>query len=88
MRIYKYQIEEIKDVVIIEMPESAQVLHVGQQNGVLTIWASVDPEARMVRRKFRIVGPGHDHDVGYGYYGTVFIDTFVWHVFAGGIDDG
>jgi hypothetical protein len=43
-----------------QMPEHAQLLHVGAQNRRLVVWALCAPEAELVERRLLIVGTGHD----------------------------
>lgn len=90
--IYKYPLE-IKDEQEIVLSERHQILSVGNQNGVLTLWALVDPTAvQKTKVKIRIFGTGMGIDVPWeedivflhrlNFLGTVIIDPFVWHVFV------
>lgn len=89
-RIYKYPIPNLADRVEIGMPGGAQIIHVGQQAGVVTLWALVDPDEPYVLRTIRVVGTGHDIRYPHGkYLGTVQVpvstdlifDVLVWHLF-------
>lgn len=80
--IYKYQLE-IADVQVISAP-SWEPLHIANQDGDLTLWASVDASGGNVSHRIRIVGTGQplDDDMGSGtYIGTAICGQFVWHVF-------
>ena len=58
------------------------VRHVGVQNREVMLWIEVDPEAKLRRRTFKIVGTGHEEiGEGFVYLGTVGIGPFVWHVY-------
>ena len=81
MTIYKYPIINVDDVVTLEMPDGAQVLHVGEQLGLICIWALVNPYAQIAPRTFAIRGTGHPVGSGLTYLGTAHINPFVWHIF-------
>lgn len=90
--IYKYPLPTPamdSNFVIIEMPDGAQPLHVDVQHGQVCIWAVVDPERPMVRRRIRVIGTGLDaSDVEHiAYIGSVLLlnGTFVFHIFDAGI---
>lgn len=74
------------NVVEIEMPARAEILHVGVQGQAqVCVWAKVDPEAPLKARRFRIAGTGHALDGWEGeYLGTVQIygQALVFHVFG------
>lgn len=57
-KIFKYPIEA-NDYFIAELPEGAEILCAQTQGGVPFMWALVDPEASLVKRKFRVAGTGH-----------------------------
>jgi hypothetical protein len=52
------------DLLLIDMPQGAEILSVGEQYDTLTMWAMVDPEAPMVRRHVAVhgTGIGFDHE--------------------------
>lgn len=98
LTIHKYKIHASGDpnrIIRVEMPEQARILSVQQQqheqypliddNRDLTIWAMVDTNNNLVKRKFRIIGTGQEiedeNHIRYGYCGTVVTSTYVWHVF-------
>lgn len=84
-RIFKYPFE-IDDYVTLFLPEGAEVLCVGDQQGVMNLWARVNPaNAPTVARKFRVFGTGHPiPDNGLmKYLGTVqqMSGQLIWHMF-------
>ena len=65
------------------MPKGAKILHVGEQNRAITIWALVDTEAELLHREFIIMGTGQNIPYDkYTHVGTVLEGVFVWHVVA------
>lgn len=64
-----------------DMPADAQVVHVAEQNGLMTLWAEMDLSAPFVSRQFVLVGTGHPIAAGLVYVGTIMRDPFVWHVY-------
>jgi hypothetical protein len=79
--IYKFPLR-ITDYQEVTMHKGARIMSVGNQNGVLCIWAHVDPKAEPEKRAFHVVGTGHTVPVDANVFiGTVIIDPFVWHVF-------
>jgi hypothetical protein len=80
----------IEDVVRLQMPEGARILHVDQQTMVgadLCVWAHVRKDAPKVERVLAVYGTGHDMPAEPG----VFINTvmfnggaIVWHVYDAG----
>lgn len=84
MKIYKYPIA-IAEEFTIEMPRSARPLDVQMQRGEPQLWVMVDPDGRLVKRKFALRGTGHDAS-GLGF--AVHVGTFqasggalVFHLF-------
>ncbi len=83
--IYKYPFS-IEDVVRIEMPAFAEILHIECQQGTPCIWALVEPEMRQETRTFSVFGTGHaiEYDrtaKSLVHHGTFQQGPFVWHVF-------
>jgi hypothetical protein len=58
MRIYMYPLE-VTDRQTVRMQDRARILTVQEQDGVLCLWALVDPDAPLLRREILIVGTGH-----------------------------
>jgi hypothetical protein len=65
----------------IEMPKGAETVHVEAQQGVPAIWALVDPKAPTETRTFYVFGTGHAIPNGFGWYATIQLPPFVWHIF-------
>jgi hypothetical protein len=65
------------------MPEGAQPLSLGIQDGIIVMWAMIDPENNAQYAYIHLVGTGEDTD----YSPDSFIGTvqeasgFVWHAF-------
>lgn len=81
--IYKYQVTNGAPTV---MPDHAKLLHVGEQDSRLYVWALVDPTAPNVKREIRYYGTGHPiiGDPG-EFIGTVQMSMgLVWHFFDKG----
>ena len=82
--IWKYQLK-ITDHQHIEMPCEHNILSVAVQNGVLCMWAEVNPDAYLTEVDIEIIGTGNPiyHTVDYErkFIGTVIMNPFVWHVF-------
>ena len=77
-KVFKYPLELTGVPQQVLMPAGAQVVYVGDQNGTITIWALVDPEAEPLHKIFLIAGTGHPliRD-NVTYLGAVFQDAFV-----------
>lgn len=73
------------DIVNIEMPQGAKVLHVDEQHGTPTMWALVDPNRKTTIRTFRFAGTGHPIDDGHAdkFIGTFLLrgGSLVFHIF-------
>lgn len=83
--IYKYPLN-VTDYQEIEMPEDSTILCVDTQHETPCIWAIVDTEKGMTKRKIYVYGTGHpmNSDI-FAYIGTFMINggAFVFHVFEG-----
>lgn len=82
--VWKFSIP-VADVVEIEMPQGAEILHVNEQHHCPTIWALVDPSQPMEKRQFRFAGTGHpiqEEHIG-KFIGTFFQfdGSLVFHIF-------
>ena len=81
MVIWKFPLA-LTDFVSVEMPENAVVLSVDNQDGVLCLWAMVEPDMPKDVRHFSIVGTGNPMPAGLKkFIGTVLMPPYVWHVF-------
>ena len=63
-----------------EMPIGATILKVGVQDHGVYLWALVDTDAAYEIRCFIAVGTGDALDENRVHVGTVFEDSFVWHI--------
>lgn len=94
MRVLKYVLAPVEKQRI-PMPEGTKLLHVGEQNAHVVIWALVDDRRARRMRNIFIKGTGHtietwilDNDNA--YIGTVIMTQLgpqqglVWHIFDGG----
>ncbi len=84
--IHKFVLE-ITDSQYVDLPADARPLHLGEQDGRLCLWASVETSSGTVCRHVRVVGTGHPmddiHDDNFCYLGTVQMASgLVWHAFA------
>lgn len=82
MRIFKYPLK-ITDIQEIEMPEHAKILTIQTQNTLPCIWARVNPEGTIVKRKIRMYGTGHECECHRDneYIGTFQLGSLAFHVF-------
>ena len=81
----------VRDIVSVEMPTTAKILHIGHQPGdgpdTLRIWAEVDTDFGMKEdRVFYIVGTGNPMPTprpgwGMDHRASVIVHPFVWHVY-------
>ena len=93
MEIWKFEIPQ-NTTGMVNMPSGAEIISVDTQrdpggNEHIAVWAIVDPLARYVGRRFEIVGTGQTVYVGYlkKFVGTVFIGSYVWHIFDAGEEE-
>jgi len=79
--IYTYQLE-LTDTQTIEMKMGAEILTVQAQDGILCIWALVNPKLSNVKRTFEIIGTGNPFYITkFKYISTAQMNGFVWHIF-------
>jgi hypothetical protein len=83
-KIYKYPFE-IKDEFIIEMPYDSKILNAFCQNDIPCMWALVNPQRKLQKRKFTIIGTGHPIEETYNLeHISTFSQSdgkFIWHLF-------
>ena len=72
--IWKFNLRIDDDIQTISMPEGAQILSVGLQQGKPMIWAEVDSEADNESRRFWILGTGQP--ITKTIFAREFIGTF------------
>lgn len=77
-KIFKYQFVSGGRI---EIPKNAEIVHVEEQDGVLCMWAIVNPDAPKETRTFCIRGTGHPIDESLKYVKTWQAPPFVWHLF-------
>jgi len=82
--IWKNQLEKM-GMNFVTLPADSIPLHVGEQDGRLTIWSEVHPNRQSVQKPFLVVGTGEPISENVGirdYIGTVRMpDGLVWHVY-------
>lgn len=83
--VWKFRINGQGSQIQVQMPRDAKILYFAQQDGQLTIWAEVDPEATMEWRALQIVGTGHSVPHEGKYIGSLQDGVFVWHLYDLGV---
>ena len=77
--IYKYQ---LTGTDTLNLREGSKALHVGEQDGKLFLWATVDNSAEPMPLTFVTIPTGANAPSDYTHIGTVQMsDGLVWHVF-------
>ena len=80
--IYKYTIP-ITPRWEITMPRGAEVRHVREQNGQITVWVELNPQVDDEEVKtFFVVGTGHEIPDASRYLGSAFVGYYVWHIYT------
>ncbi len=88
--IYKYPLEIVGKQQLL-LPMGAEVLSVGNQNEILSLWALVSPEEESLPYDITIIGTGKelsDEAVAglraQNFYGTASMagGQLIWHVFG------
>jgi hypothetical protein len=59
LTVYKYEVP-FDDEFTLELPTAARLLTFQAQHEKPCLWALVDSEARLTKRRFRLAGTGHD----------------------------
>ncbi len=80
--IFKYEILGRGTPVV--MPADAKIVHVGQQDDRLMIWAEhicPDENTTALSRIFDVFGTGQSIPDTAEYLGTFFDSPFVWHLY-------
>lgn len=82
--VYKFEIK-IGGVQRLALPNDTKILHVGEQDGRIMLWAQVQNTGKLSDkyRYFRAHGTGHANIEDYEtHWATVQMrDGFVWHVY-------
>lgn len=77
--IYKY---ELTGTNTLQLREGSVVMHVGEQNGKLYLWATVDLDAKLRPLTFVVISTGSHVPSDFPHIGTVqMCDGIVVHVF-------
>ena len=85
--IYKYPIKNYPGTSVININKEYQFLKMGYDpNGVLCIWAYVDPDTEMDSIKITMIGTGWPMEDNF-FTESFYIDTvndgpYVWHAFV------
>lgn len=78
--IFKYPVRH-GHINRLTLPEPCDILHVGLQSGVVTMWARVPPTPVRTRdRYFQVVGTGQPFPKSAEHLGTVQDGGYVWHL--------
>jgi len=66
----------------LEMPQNSWIIHVNSQGeDRVVLWVDVDTEAKRVKRRFVVVGTGHEIPAGGVFVGSVKDSPYMWHLF-------
>lgn len=81
--VWKYNIEQVGEPFLLEMPQGAQPLSIQVQEGVPRMWALVDIDQPHVQRQFQVAGTGQPVPPASTYIGTfqTVQGRFIWHLF-------
>ena len=87
--VFKYTLTSWHSVI--SMPQNAEVLSCGEQDGIIVVWARVNPDAPLKNRVIRAVNTGEglrnsDPACEARFIGTVTMQNklskgMVWHIF-------
>lgn len=82
--IHKFTVD-IAKITTIKLPDLAEVLSFGVQNGVTVIWVLLDTQDQTINRHFTTIGTGWDDrskDLQrHRFIGTATENGFIWHCF-------
>lgn len=80
--IYKYILQLTGDQYVL-MPQGAKILSCQLQQGAICLWAEVETDVELVKRRFSILGTGQriEQLVNRQFITTVQQGSLVWHVF-------
>jgi len=84
LQIWKYPLKDTWQQELL-MPKGANIIHVGEQRGVICLWAEIDTKyIDLNKHVFYLVGTGNEWPpVQVRHIGTVIKKEgrFVWHVY-------
>jgi hypothetical protein len=90
--VYKYTVEPFSPGGVM-MPQGARIVHVAEQSSEVRVWAEVDPDAPVGRRRLVAVPTGNEVPDGYEHAGSAILRAvgmppmeLVFHVYDGGED--
>jgi len=85
LTVYKYRVYETPTPVL-QLPSGAALLHLGEENDSLYVWALVDTEQPYEQRDLMLAGTGWEMPATPGrHVGTVQMrNGLVFHLFEGG----
>jgi hypothetical protein len=83
--IHKYTITPVSgNRQTVEMPVGANIVHVAGQGAMIAIWAEVVPKNQNQKKEKRVFEPiwtGMPVPSFANYWGTAFIEDYVYHVY-------
>ena len=80
--VYKYPIQELREIVELELPSCSRILHVYPQRYGICVWALVNPHNKTTEiHRLRIAGTGHPIEGNWRYLTSIHESVFVWHIF-------
>lgn len=79
--IYKYQPAGWLQEFEVEIPRFGFIVKADQQYGIPTIWAQVDTQQPLIKRRFCICGTGVELPPNALYVDTWFEQALVWHLY-------
>ena len=80
--VYKFQFEAPHLAIVTRLPAVATVVHVGEQEGKITVWIEFPMVAPCVNRRFIVAGTGDPVFDDLLHVGTVQMSNgLVWHVY-------
>lgn len=85
--IYKYELDMMSRVTVLNLPEPHRVLHVGSIQGRLCLWILHSYDVQGSKdRVFHVIGTGRGIDQddleSFTFIGSTVVDLIVCHVFA------
>ncbi len=81
--IFKYEIPITDEIIELDMPDNNALCDIQAQGDKIMAWCVVDIHAKLVKRKFKVVGTGHQFKIDELYFlRTVQMPNgLVWHIF-------
>lgn len=82
-KIHKFEFgtyEALRDGVTVMLPESFEGVHMERRDGVLNLWAQVDPSDPLGPRRFVAVATGRQLPYGFRHVFTYTDGPFVAHI--------